>query len=93
MDKVDRPPLAQGLPRLAPLLRLPQQGIVNVGEVLDVCHTHAAILKVAYEDVRHGIGEQMPKMRGVIRGDPTHIHSEVAIVCVHGLHCLAQRVV
>ena len=48
---------------------------------------------ISREDVRHSIGEQVPKMRGVIRGDPTYIHSEAAGVCVYGLHCPAQRVV
>ena len=54
-----------------------EEGVVDVGDVLDHGHVDAGVADRALEHVKGHIGCGMPEMGGVVGGDATDVHREV----------------
>jgi hypothetical protein len=72
---------------------LAQDGVVHVGEVLDVAHPVSLIFEIADEDIRRGIREGMPLMRGGVGLDAADIHCDRELRSSEGLNVMREGVV
>ncbi len=92
-DEVRGPPIAQQAPVLTDLGRLAQDIVVDVSYVLDVDDLVAAVLKIADEHICARVGEGVPKVSGIVRGDAAYIERDCLAGGLERLEAAGETVV
>ena len=72
--------LGQLRDRDAALTRDTHHVVVDVGDVLDVPDLEGLELQVAAHDVEDDVGEGVPEVSHVVRGDPAHVHADDVVL-------------
>jgi hypothetical protein len=85
-----RPAVTQLMPVFPYPVSRTQDGVVHVGEVLDVVRRVSLIFEIADEDSRRGIRKGMPQMRGGVRPDVADINRGRGLRRSEGLNVMRE---
>jgi hypothetical protein len=70
-------PVPELVPRLADLVRLPENVVVDVGDILDVADTIPLVPQQPAQHVKRQVAKRVAEVSGIVRRDATDIDADL----------------